>query len=102
MTSKGILEHERRFQAIAEAHGNTRAAGTPGYRESREYVAERLRRADYSVRVQSFEFSFFRVLAPLEIADKMSELGIAPRNRVRFAFWGAEELAAGRASADNA
>ena len=28
----------------------------------------------------------------LEIAEKMSELGIEPRNRVRFAFWGAEEL----------
>jgi Zn-dependent M28 family amino/carboxypeptidase len=68
VTPKGILEHERRFQAIAEAHGNTRAAGTPGYRESREYVAERLRRAGYGVRVQSFKFPFFRVLAPLEMA----------------------------------
>jgi hypothetical protein len=67
VTPKGILEHERRFQAIAEAHGNTRA-GTPGYRESREYVAERLRRAGYGVRVQSFKFPFFRVLAPLELA----------------------------------
>jgi Zn-dependent M28 family amino/carboxypeptidase len=68
VTTKGILEHERRFQALAEAHGNTRAAGTPGYRESREYVADRLRRAGYGVRVQSFEFPFFRVLAPLELA----------------------------------
>jgi hypothetical protein len=65
---KGILEHERRFQAIAQVHGNTRAAGTPGYRESREYVAKRLRRAGYGVRVQSFEFPFFRVLAPPELA----------------------------------
>lgn len=68
VTPKGILEHERRFQAIAEAHGNTRAAGTPGYRESRKYVAKRLRRAGYSVRVQSFEFPFFRVLAPPKMA----------------------------------
>jgi Zn-dependent M28 family amino/carboxypeptidase len=30
--------------------------------------------------------------ALLETAIQMSELGIAPRNRVRFAFWGAEEL----------
>jgi len=28
----------------------------------------------------------------LEIAEEMSELGVEPRNRVRFAFWGAEEL----------
>jgi hypothetical protein len=68
VTPKGILEHEHRFQAIAEAHGNTRAAGTSGYRESREYVAERLRRAGYSVKVQSFKFPFFRVLAPLKMA----------------------------------
>jgi Zn-dependent M28 family amino/carboxypeptidase len=27
----------------------------------------------------------------LEIAEEMSELGIQPRNQVRFAFWGAEE-----------
>jgi len=27
----------------------------------------------------------------LEIAEEMSELGIQPRNKVRFAFWGAEE-----------
>jgi Zn-dependent M28 family amino/carboxypeptidase len=68
VTPEGILEHEYRFQAIAEANGDTRAAGTPGYRESREYVAERLRKAGYGVRVQSFEFPFFRVLAPAEVA----------------------------------
>jgi Zn-dependent M28 family amino/carboxypeptidase len=68
VTPEGILEHERRFQAIADAHRGTRAAGTPGYRESREYVAKRLRRAGYDVRVQSFEFSHFRVLAPPEMA----------------------------------
>lgn len=28
----------------------------------------------------------------LEIAEEMSELGIRPRQQVRFAFWGAEEL----------
>jgi Zn-dependent M28 family amino/carboxypeptidase len=27
----------------------------------------------------------------LEIADQMSELGVKPRQQVRFAFWGAEE-----------
>ncbi len=31
------------------------------------------------------------VAAILEIALQMAELGIEPRNRVRFAFWGAEE-----------
>jgi hypothetical protein len=53
VTPKGIVEHERRFQAIAEAHGNARAAGTPGYRESREYVAERLRRWQGSLQTRT-------------------------------------------------
>lgn len=51
-----ILEHARRFQAIAEEHGGNRAAGTPGYDASAAYVADRLRRAGYEVQVQSFEF----------------------------------------------
>ena len=74
VTLEGILEHERRFQTIAEANGDTRAAGTPGYRESQEYVAERLREAGYGVRVQSFEFPFFRVLAPAEVARVSPDL----------------------------
>lgn len=32
------------------------------------------------------------VAAVLEVADHLARLGVDPRNRVRFAFWGAEEL----------
>jgi Zn-dependent M28 family amino/carboxypeptidase len=53
------MEHERRFQAIADEHGGNRAAGTPGYDASAEYVARELRRAGYEVTVQSFELPFF-------------------------------------------
>src|SRR5690606_17091232 len=38
-----------------------RAAGTPGYLASRDYVADRLRRAGYQVTVQPFEFAYFKV-----------------------------------------
>ena len=31
VTVDGIMEHERAFQAIADANGDTRASGTPGY-----------------------------------------------------------------------
>src|SRR5688500_20385628 len=68
VTPEEILEHQRRFQAIADAHGDTRAAGTPGYRESREDVAKRLRRAGYDVRGQAFECRCFRGVAPLGTA----------------------------------
>jgi len=134
---EGIMEHERRFQAIAEANGGNRAAGTPGYDASAEYIAERLREAGYRVTVQEFELpedaggsesTTSNVVAEmpgggdarntvmvgahldsvpegpgindngsgsatiLEIAEEMSELDAGPRNKVRFAFWGAEEI----------
>ena len=52
VTVDGILSHAERFQAIADEHGGNRAAGTPGYDASADYVAERLRRAGYEVEVQ--------------------------------------------------
>ena len=51
----GILEHERRFAAIAEENDGNRAAGTPGYDASAEYVAETLRDAGYEVSTQQFD-----------------------------------------------
>ena len=56
VTPGGMLTHARRFQAIADEHGGNRAAGTPGYDASAEYVADRLRRAGYEVQIQSFQF----------------------------------------------
>ena len=51
----GILEHGRRFAAIAEENGGNRAAGTPGYDASAEYVAQTLREAGYEVSLQQFD-----------------------------------------------
>lgn len=64
VTVGGVLEHERVFQRIANQNGGTRASGTPGYDASADYVAQRLRKAGYSVKKQPFEFPFFRELAP--------------------------------------
>ncbi|MCM6773498.1 M28 family metallopeptidase [Nocardia sp. CDC159] len=55
-----VKQHLERFQAIANANGRTRAAGTPGYDASRDYVAGELRRAGYQVTLQAFEFQTFR------------------------------------------
>ena len=55
VTAEGILKHERRFAEIAEENGNNRAAGTPGYEASAEYVADKLREAGYEVTVQRFD-----------------------------------------------
>jgi Zn-dependent M28 family amino/carboxypeptidase len=64
VTVNGILQHERAFQRIANSNGGTRASGTAGYDASADYVVNRLERAGYSVRRQTFTFPFFRELAP--------------------------------------
>ena len=64
VTVNGILQHERAFQAIANANGGTRASGTPGYEASLQYVKGRLQKAGYRVKEQEFTFPFFRELAP--------------------------------------
>ncbi|MEU5878979.1 M28 family metallopeptidase [Spirillospora sp. NPDC047279] len=55
-----VERHLEAFQEIADAHGGTRASGTPGYAASRDYVAGLLRKAGYDVSVQPFEFPFYR------------------------------------------
>lgn len=69
VTVNGILQHERAFQQIANENDGTRASGTPGYDASAKYVAQRLRRAGYSVKLQEFTFPFFRELAPATLAQ---------------------------------
>jgi Zn-dependent M28 family amino/carboxypeptidase len=56
VTVDGILEHERALQDIALANDGNRAARTPGYDASVEYVANRLRRAGYRVTLDPFNF----------------------------------------------
>jgi Zn-dependent M28 family amino/carboxypeptidase len=61
---EGAFRHLRALQDIATANGGNRAAGTPGYDRSAEYIAERLKEAGYSVRLEEFEFPFFEDRTP--------------------------------------
>jgi Zn-dependent M28 family amino/carboxypeptidase len=61
---EGAFRHLQALQDIATANGGNRAAGTPGYDRSAEYVAERLKEAGYVVRFEEFEFPFFEDRAP--------------------------------------
>jgi Zn-dependent M28 family amino/carboxypeptidase len=67
VTVKGILAHENAFQKIATRNKvdgvATRAAGTPGYEASVEYVAGKLRGAGYNVTIQPFSFELFEETA---------------------------------------
>jgi PA domain-containing protein/peptidase M28-like protein len=62
--SEGAFRHLRALQDIASASSGNRAAGTPGYDRSADYVAERLKEAGYLVRLEEFEFPFFEERAP--------------------------------------
>ena len=52
----GILEHERAFQAIADADTGNRLSGTPGHDNSAAYVAQRAAAAGFDVEVQEFQY----------------------------------------------
>ncbi|WUJ09891.1 M28 family peptidase [Actinoplanes sp. NBC_00393] len=56
VTGAHAKEHLNALQAIADANGGNRAAGTPGYRASRDYVANKLRRAGYKVTLDPINF----------------------------------------------
>jgi Peptidase family M28/PA domain len=60
VSKRGLLEHLRALQDIADHHGHTRAAGTGGYGASTDYVVARLREAGWRVRLQPVRFPFFR------------------------------------------
>ncbi|MEO3875662.1 M28 family metallopeptidase [Nonomuraea sp. B12E4] len=51
-----VKKHLDALQAIANANGGNRAAGTSGYDASRDYVANKLRRAGYKVTLQPINF----------------------------------------------
>lgn len=58
VTIDGVRAHQAAFQAIADANGGTRAAGTPGYDASVAYVADTLTAAGYDVELNGFPFTF--------------------------------------------
>ena len=59
VTVKGVRNHQLEFQNIADDNGGIRTSGTPGYDESVDYVARRMKRAGYEVTKQPFEFNAF-------------------------------------------
>jgi Zn-dependent M28 family amino/carboxypeptidase len=70
VTLEGVREHQAAFQAIADAHGGTRASGNSGYDASVQYVVEKMTAAGYNVSLHGFPFISFPVelhqTAPIE------------------------------------
>lgn len=65
----GILEHERALQDIAIANDGNRAAATPGYLGSLDYVENRLKRAGYSTERVPFDFPKWTLNAPSTVEE---------------------------------
>jgi Zn-dependent M28 family amino/carboxypeptidase len=61
-----IRFHQQQLQNIADANGDTRASGTPGFDSSADYVARVLDRAGLKVTRQQFDFPFFQELSDAE------------------------------------
>jgi Zn-dependent M28 family amino/carboxypeptidase len=65
---EGVREHQAALQAIANANGGTRAAATPGYDASVDYVVRTLRAAGWTVELHQFDFTVaepIRQLTPI-------------------------------------
>ena len=67
VTLEGVRGHQAALQAIADAHGDTRASGTSGYDASVAYVVGKLQAAGYDVTTQTFDFGYFEELADPEL-----------------------------------
>jgi Zn-dependent M28 family amino/carboxypeptidase len=58
VTLEGVRSHQAALQAIADANGGVRAAGTPGYDQSVAYIAEKMAAAGYNVTLNAFPFTY--------------------------------------------
>ena len=61
VSAEGIIEHLEALQAVADANGGNRAAGTSGYEASAVYVEEQLQAAGYDPVRQPFSYDQFVV-----------------------------------------
>jgi len=58
VTLGGVRSRQAALQAIADANGGVRAAGTPGYDQSVQYVVEKMTAAGYDVTLNAFPFTY--------------------------------------------
>ncbi len=52
VTLEGVRRHQAALQAIADANGGIRAAGTPGYDQSVQYIVGKMTAAGYDVTLE--------------------------------------------------
>ena len=65
---EGVREHQAAFQAIADANGGNRSAGTQGYTDSAQYVIDTMRAAGWTVTTDEFPFTY----VPPAVLDQLT------------------------------
>jgi Zn-dependent M28 family amino/carboxypeptidase len=55
VSTDAVMAHLAKLQEIADANGGNRAAGTPGYEASVDYIADTLRSKGFDVQIPEFE-----------------------------------------------
>ena len=80
-----MRQHLAALQKIADAHGGTRVAGSPGYAASVRYVRDALAAAGYQPNVSTFPFTsyrerreFARQLTPVERPIRVEAIDYSP------------------------
>ena len=68
VTLEGVRRHQAALQAIADANGGVRAAGTPGYDESVAYIVGQMTAAGYQVSLNAFNFNY----QPLPLVQQLA------------------------------
>ncbi|WP_104104487.1 M20/M25/M40 family metallo-hydrolase [Arthrobacter sp. 08Y14] len=63
VTLHNVFDHLEGLQDAADANGGNRAAGTPGYEASGQYIEDQLRRAGYKPVRQDFSYDQFAVIS---------------------------------------
>jgi len=74
-SAKDAYKHLKALQAISDANGGNRAAGTPGHDKSAQYVYRVLKKAGYKVSYDSFDFDYIETLA-----EKAAVVSPTPRD----------------------
>src|SRR6202040_3473362 len=74
VTTDAMMAHLTKLQDIANANGNTRAVGTPGYDASVDYVVGKLRDKGFDVQTVQFDARVFHSdPGSVTVADKKFE-----------------------------
>jgi Zn-dependent M28 family amino/carboxypeptidase len=86
--------HLRALQDIAVANGGNRAAGTPGYERSVDYVSDRLRLAGYEVRIEEFTYPYNEERSPPRLLSGAAQVPAREGEVRSFTYSGGGDVTA--------